>query len=86
MEADPASAVAYGHDTTIGATICGLVGFGMDNQAGGGLIDEGDMHAGDTQKSIGTFTPPPAGAGSKVGQVRVSFEIGSLVATNSKRP
>jgi len=86
MKADPAPAVANGYDATIGATIYGLVGFDMDNQAGGGLLDGSDMRAGDTYKGIGTFTPPPTGAGNKVGQVRISCEIGSLVRTNSKRP
>jgi hypothetical protein len=31
----------------------------MDNQAGGGLSDRGDVDAGDTQQGIGTIAPPP---------------------------
>ena len=65
MKADTAPAVAHSDNPAGGATRHGLVGFDMDNQAGRGLSDGGDMHARDTQKSIGTFTPPPAGAGSK---------------------
>ena len=84
MQTNLPPAVAHCDDTTIGATIDGLIGFDVDDQASGGLGDGGDVHAGDTPKGVGTFTPRPAGAGSRVGQVGVSFEIGSLVATKFK--
>jgi hypothetical protein len=63
-----------------------LVGFGMDDEAGSGLVDGGDVDAGSTQQGIGPIAPPPAGTGSRVGHVRVSCECGCLVTSHSRRP
>lgn len=74
MEADPPAAVTDGDDPAGRAARDGLVGFDMDDQAGGGLGNGNGVDAGNAQQGIGTAAPPPAGTGSGVGHVRVSCE------------
>ena len=78
--------MAAGNNATVRAAGECLVGFNMDGQGGGSLGDSGDVDAGYAKESIGEGTPFAVPAGSKVSHVRVFYEVGGLVATNSKRP
>lgn len=82
MKADAAPTMANGNNAASRAASQCLVGFNMDDQGTGGLGDSRDVNAGDA----GEGTPFAVPAGSRVEHVRVSYEVGSLVATNSKRP
>lgn len=86
MKADAAPAMANGNNAASRAASRCLVGFNMDDQGTGGLGDSRDVNAGDAEEGIGEGTPFAVPAGSRVEHVRVSYEVGSLVATNSKRP
>ena len=63
-----------------------LVGFNMNDQAAGGLGNSRDVNASDAEQGIGERTPLAVPTRSRVRHVRVSYEVGSLVTTNSKRP
>jgi hypothetical protein len=63
-----------------------LTGFHAQQQARSGRRDRTDVDALDTKKRISPLAPATARTGSSIGHIRVSFELGSLVATNSKRP
>lgn len=86
MEPDLPASVADRDNTTRGTASKDLIGFNMEAQTGGTLIDGSDMQARDTQDGIGAGAPRTTWQGSRISHVRVSFEDGCLIPTNSKRP
>jgi hypothetical protein len=80
------AAVANRNDTALEAASHILTGSNTQQEAGTGCRDGVDVDALDTEQAIRPLTPAPARAGSSIRQIRVSFDFGGLVATNSMRP
>jgi hypothetical protein len=86
MEPDLPAAVSYRDDAAVRTTANSFGCLDVQNQAGPGRRDRADVDTFDTKKRIGPLAPATARAGSSIGHIRVSFLLGSLVATNSQRP
>jgi hypothetical protein len=86
MKPDLPAAVPDRDDAAVRTTANCFGCLDVQNQAGPGLRNRADVDTFDTQKRVSPLAPATARAGSSIGHIRVSFELGSLVATNSKRP
>jgi hypothetical protein len=86
MKPDLPATVPDGADAAARAAANSFGRLDVQHQAGPGRRNRADVDAFDTEKRICLLAPATARAGGNIGHIRVSFELGNLVATNSKRP
>jgi hypothetical protein len=86
MEPGLPAAVPHRDDAAVRAAADGFTCLDAQNQAGPARRDRADADAFDTKKRVCPPAPATGRAASSIGHIRVPFELGNLVATDSKRP